>query len=647
MVKIVSRKSAGSEPVFDIGVERDHNFILVNGLVASNCFNKSHSTAYAYVTFQTAYLKANYGVEYMTALLTTNSGDQDKVKKYLANCQSMELEVEPPDINRSGVEFTPEGKKILFGLSAVKNVGEAAIAHILEARAKDGPFKSLADLCDRVDLRAVNSRTLESLIKCGAFDRINPNRKQLVEHLELLIKWAQKSKDNSNSEQLALFDLTEVRTPPPNAPQVSDYNPKEKLQFEKELLGFYVSDHPLKFAQQAADHLGIEPISLGKLEEQRANAKIKAIVTIAEIKNRVTKKNDPMAILMLEDLEGQAEAVIFPKSYAEIKDSITQEGPVIISGKVDKQDDRTQIIVDKIELIPEYLLLPKPKSQPAEGESETAETQPLEISAAPSASENPRQHQPELFSIAETKPLHFVTEPPESVEREQRVKPEPTPVESVADAAEWRAAEPVEIPEPTPPPVGGNDEWRAAESIEIAAPMPPLNNGRERKHLIEMVVVLTRLSQETAQNGDRIYRLQIKDIAGSAEAIALPNACAQMAMKLAVNAPFLLWGKVERYGGRNQLLVEDIERIEVSHVLVVEVKPQLATQDRDRLKGILQEFSGNRTHAKIPVVALARAGNRRIWIRFGREFWVQDCQGAVEQLKSAKFPAYTQAIADI
>lgn len=646
MVKIVSRKSAGTEPVFDIGVERDHNFILANGLVASNCFNKSHSTAYAYVTFQTAYLKANYGVEYMTALLTTNSGDQDKVKKYLANCPSMEIEVEPPDINRSGVEFTPEGRKILFGLSAVKNVGEAAIAHILEARAKGGPFTSLADLCDRVDLRAVNSRTLESLIKCGAFDRLNPNRKQLVEHLEILVKWAQKSKDNSNSDQLSLFDLTEVRTPPPSAPQVPDYNPKEKLQFEKELLGLYVSDHPLKFAQQAAEHLGIEAIGLGKLEEQRNNAKIKAIVTIVEIKNRVTKKNDPMAILMLEDLEGQAEAVVFPKAYAEIKDSITADIPVVISGKVDKQDDRTQVIVEKIEPIPEYLLLPKPKSQPSEGNGEQVEAHLLEISEAANAAENPRQIEPEFRSQAETMPLHFVTDTPPQVEREQRVMPEPTPLESVADAAEWRAAEPVEISEPTPPPVG-NDEWRAGETLQkVELPPQPIAARQERKHPIAMMVVVTRITPETAQNGDRIYRLQIKDIAGSTEAIALPHTYERIAQQIAVNAPFLLWGKVERYGGRNQLLVEEIERIEVSHFLVVEVKPQLATQDRDRLKGILQEFSGNRTHAKIPVVALARASNRRLWIRLGREFWVQDCQGAVEQLKSAKFPAYILPISD-
>jgi DNA polymerase-3 subunit alpha len=143
---------------------------------AEYCFNKSHSTAYGFVTFQTAYLKANYPVEYMAALLTANSGDQDKVQMHIANCIAMGIEVLPPDVNKSRVDFTPEGQKILFGLSAVRNVGQGAIECILQSRDEEGPFKSLADLCDRVDLHAVNRRALEALILCGAFDPLEPNR---------------------------------------------------------------------------------------------------------------------------------------------------------------------------------------------------------------------------------------------------------------------------------------------------------------------------------------------------------------------------------------------------------------------------------------------------------------------------------------
>jgi DNA polymerase-3 subunit alpha len=146
---------------------------------AEYCFNKSHSTAYGFVTFQTAYLKANYPVEYMAALLTANSGDQDKVQMHIANCIAMGIEVLPPDVNKSRVDFTPEGQKILFGLSAVRNVGQGAIECILQSRDEEGPFKSLADLCDRVDLHAVNRRALEALILCGAFDPLEPNRQSI------------------------------------------------------------------------------------------------------------------------------------------------------------------------------------------------------------------------------------------------------------------------------------------------------------------------------------------------------------------------------------------------------------------------------------------------------------------------------------
>src|SRR4028119_878145 len=207
MVKIINRQFLGTQSVYDIGVERDHNFILANGKVASNCFNKSHSTAYGYVTYQTAYLKANYPVEYMAALLTASSGSQDKVQKYMATCSSMGIKVEQPDINRSDVDFTPISGKILFGLSAVRNLGQGAIECILEARKSGGAFKSLADLCDRVDLRAVNRRALEALVYSGAFDSIQPNRKQLIELLESTISWAQNRAKDRESGQTTIFDI--------------------------------------------------------------------------------------------------------------------------------------------------------------------------------------------------------------------------------------------------------------------------------------------------------------------------------------------------------------------------------------------------------------------------------------------------------
>ncbi len=360
MVKIISRKSLGTQPVYDIGVEHDHNFVLANGLVASNCFNKSHSTAYGYVTYQTAYLKANYPVEYMAALLTASSGNQDKVQKYIATCSSMGIKVEQPDINRSDIDFTPVSGSILFGLSAVRNLGQGAIECILKVRETDGPFKSLADLCDRVDLRTVNRRALEALIYSGAFDSIEPNRKQMIESLELLISWAQNRAKDREIGQGNLFDMLGIQNgsqntnsaaweSAPKAPDGPDFSPQEKLRLEKELLGFYVSDHPLKSANQIAKLLS--PIGLNELGEHNKKKTISAIVMLTDVKQIMTKKGEPMAVVQMEDLTGQAEGVVFPKSFDRIKSFIKADVRLIIWGKVDRREEQTQMIIEDAELI--------------------------------------------------------------------------------------------------------------------------------------------------------------------------------------------------------------------------------------------------------------------------------------------------------
>ncbi|MFM7434428.1 MAG: DNA polymerase III subunit alpha, partial [Vulcanococcus sp.] len=228
-------------------------------LFAEYCFNKSHSTAYGAVTYQTAYLKAHYPVAYMAALLTVNAGTTDKVQRYIANCNAMGIEVMPPDVNASGIDFTPVGDRILFGLSAVRNLGDGAIRALLEARSSDGPFRSLADLCDRIPGSTLNRRSLESLIHCGALDGLEPgaNRAQLMADLDLIVDWAASRARDRASGQGNLFDLmaaaiaapedgaSDLSTAPKAAP-VADYPPTEKLRLEKELVGFYLSDHPLK-----------------------------------------------------------------------------------------------------------------------------------------------------------------------------------------------------------------------------------------------------------------------------------------------------------------------------------------------------------------------------------------------------------------
>ncbi len=296
----------------------------------------------------------------MAALLTANSGDQDKVQKYLANCLSMGIRVEPPDVNRSEVDFTPAQGKILFGLSAVKNLGEGAIECVLQARQEGGEFKCLADLCERVNLHAVNRRALEALIHCGAFDRLQPNRQQLIKDLPLVIDWAQSRAKDRETGQGNIFDLLGGMTSTPEsasrtfesapkAPATEDFSRPEKLRLEKELLGFYVSDHPLKSVRQAAQIL--TPINLNQMGDQKQKANISAVVMLTSVKQVTTKNGDRMAILQIEDLTGQVEAVVFPKIYTTVGELLVADTPLIIWGKVDRRDEQTQLIVEDAEPI--------------------------------------------------------------------------------------------------------------------------------------------------------------------------------------------------------------------------------------------------------------------------------------------------------
>ncbi len=329
---------------------------------AEYCFNKSHSTAYGFVTFQTAYLKAHYPVEYMAALLTAISGDQDKVQMYIASCLSMGIQVLPPDVNRSDVDFTPLDNQILFGLSAVRNLGLGAIEAIEQSRDQDGPFRSLADLCDRVDLRSVNKRALEALILSGAFESIVPNRQQLMKDLELVVEWAGARAKDREVGQGNIFDMLTGATPSasesapttafesaPKALPIEDYEPQERLRLEKELLGFYISDHPLKDVQHSARILA--PISLADLGDQPEKVTLSAIVMLSTVKPVTTKKGDSMAVLQMEDLSGHCESVVFPKAYARIGQHIKPDARLMVWGKVDRRDDRVQMIIDDAEPI--------------------------------------------------------------------------------------------------------------------------------------------------------------------------------------------------------------------------------------------------------------------------------------------------------
>ncbi|NEO96754.1 MAG: trans-splicing intein-formed DNA polymerase III subunit alpha C-terminal partner DnaE-C, partial [Moorea sp. SIO3G5] len=249
---------------------------------------------------------------------------------------------------------------ILFGFSAIRNLGHGAINCILKARETGGEFKALADLCDRVDLRTLNRRGLEALIYCGAFDSIQPNRQQLIKDLEPVISWGQDRAKDRESGQLNIFDFGNTNSEQdqnnnawesaPTAPAVSDFSRQEKLNWEKELLGFYVSDHPLKSARPVAQVLS--PVSLAELGDQKKGTTLSAIVMLTEVKPHLTKKNNErMAFVQMEDLTGQAEGVVFPKTYEKISSLLQADSRLIIWAKVDERDEKIQLIIEDAELI--------------------------------------------------------------------------------------------------------------------------------------------------------------------------------------------------------------------------------------------------------------------------------------------------------
>ena len=330
-------------------------------LFAEYCFNKSHSTAYGAVTYQTAFLKAHFPVAYMAALLSVNSGSTDKMQRYISNCYSMGIEVISPSINLSGYDFTIKNEQILFGLSAIKNLGDSAIKNIIDNRNKFGAFKSLSDLCDRLPVNILNKRNLESLIHCGALDEFSndKNRAQLLADLEYVTEWAASRNRDRISGQGNLFDIDNkidsLDISLNKNTKVEDYTLIEKLRLEKQLLGFYLSDHPLKHLSKPARL--ISPISISVLEEFKDKSKISLVGMIPELRQITTKKGDRMAIIQLEDLSGTCEAVVFPKTYLRLSEFLMTDTRLLVWGTIDKRSDKTQLIVEDCREIDNLKLL--------------------------------------------------------------------------------------------------------------------------------------------------------------------------------------------------------------------------------------------------------------------------------------------------
>ncbi len=313
-------------------------------------FNKSHSAAYAVVSYQTAYLKANYPLAFMAALLTSCMGNTDKIARYIEEARRMNLEILPPDVNESLINFTVAGSKIRFGLAAVKNVGKGAIESIIAVRSEQGSFTSLRDFCEKVDLRVVNKRVVESLVKCGAFDSTGYHRSQLLAVLDKTLEEVQQAIKGRETGQVSFFDLVDE---PGEFVQIRDTLPTMDefpnhilLNMEKEMLGLYISGHPLDHFRH--EQRIIAKQSTAELCECSEKDTVKICGLVTSIKLITTKSGDPMVFFTLEDFEGSVEVIVFPKTYAKCSRFLQADRIVIVSGRLNLNDETVKVICDDL-----------------------------------------------------------------------------------------------------------------------------------------------------------------------------------------------------------------------------------------------------------------------------------------------------------
>lgn len=324
-------------------------------------FNKAHSASYAMIAYQTAYMKANYPVEYMAALLTTESGSHsnnkdEKIAQAVEECKRMGIMVLPPEINKSEAGFTIEAfkgslqdKAVRYSLAAIKSVGEAAIESIMETRNDKGGFTSVTNFCLRVDNRKVNKKVLEALIRTGAFDSFG-NRAAILAGLEQIRALAQSKQAEKDSGQTGLFDLMQAEpelSEVDNLPDVPELAQTEKLSDEKQFFGYYLTDHPMSQAMEVIAHQ--VHLKLSELDPNIHFQTIKVGGIISRVQPVLTKKNNKeMAFVTLEDNSGKIEMVVFPKTYEALREVLVPEAPVIVKGKLDRREDTLNLIVDEI-----------------------------------------------------------------------------------------------------------------------------------------------------------------------------------------------------------------------------------------------------------------------------------------------------------
>lgn len=324
---------------------------------ASYCFNRSHSAAYAFVAYQTAYLKCHYPVEYLSALLSSVSNDKDQTQLYIEEANKYGIKVLPPDINKSVLEYAPDGKNIRFGMAAIKQVGEPVVEAIIKERDENGEFTSIFDFCKRVDAKYVNKKSLEGLIKAGAFSNIEKSRKQLFENIEHIIDITSKEARDRAMGQVSLFasvdnaeDFTGVQYQLLGSDE--EYTDKEIQLFEKEFLGFYVTSHPLFSIRDKLSFLITHRISeLDKVDEE-GTVTICGLITATR---QIPTKKDPTKFLRfvtLEDLSGKVDCVCFHKKLLEYAEILQPDMKVVITGKVQHRgEDQISVLIDNVKSV--------------------------------------------------------------------------------------------------------------------------------------------------------------------------------------------------------------------------------------------------------------------------------------------------------
>jgi len=328
-------------------------------------FNKSHSACYGMVAYQTAYLKANYPVEFMAALLTSEMDKTDKIVQYVEECRAMGLRVEPPDVNVSGAQFTVAGGAVHFGLAAIKNVGATAIESIVKSRQAEGPFTALEDFCCRVDLRLVNRRVIESLIKAGAFDSLKATRAGLLSALDAAMDAGQRSQRDREEGQASLFESpgggggarAKEASHGPQL-QVPEWPQDDLLAYEREVLGFYLSGHPLEQYREVGRGLGVA--TAAELAARPAASRVLLLGQISAFTENSTKSGNRMAFATLELVDGAVPLTIFPEPYRACGGSLRHRGPVLVRGRTDDSDKGRVVLAEEIRPLDEAMVGTRP-----------------------------------------------------------------------------------------------------------------------------------------------------------------------------------------------------------------------------------------------------------------------------------------------